>query len=63
MVSNYEAVMVTVRAPSGTKSLLPLVLEEGAGRYAAVLQCSEVGHLQRSGKDSCNQAKAHPMAE
>ena len=43
MVSGHEAVMVTVQAPSGTKSLLPLALEDGAGRYSALLKCSEVG--------------------
>ncbi len=42
MVSGHEAVMVTVQAPSGTKSLLPLALEDGAGRYSALLTCSEV---------------------
>ena len=42
VVSGHEAVMVTVQAPGGTKSLLPLALEEGAGRYTALLTCSEV---------------------
>lgn len=42
MVSGHEAVMVTVQAPSGTKSLLPLVLDDGVGRYTATLTCSEV---------------------
>ena len=42
MVSGHEAVMVTVQAPGGTKSLLPLALEDGAGRYTALLTCSEV---------------------
>jgi hypothetical protein len=42
VVSGHEAVMVTVQAPGGTKSLLPLALEDGAGRYTALLTCSEV---------------------
>ena len=47
VVSGHEAVMVTVQAPSGTKSLLPLALEDGAGRYSAQLTCSEVGAIRR----------------
>lgn len=58
MVSGHEAVMVTVQAPSGTKSLLPLALEDGAGRYTAALTCSEVPtvYLHTAALPRCNVA-------